>query len=265
MPIPIPDPPRVEYAKNTLVEVVCQLRFPTILRIQTEKPTAFQEMVRRSYPLYAERPTEALPMPLAAGIPIELGRLLHSPQSYEFADAKHEWRISLTSDYIALTCARYPRWEQFSERLTDILNALWDVYRPAHYSRIGLRYRNVITRSKLGLDPALPWSELLNDWAIGELCRFEVAAEIQQSFREVVLRLVEFDSFARVQHGLADGDPRMTDELSYVIDCDFFTNLKTEITDAQLVLNFLNQQSGRLFRWYVRDPLHVAMEPHSIG
>lgn len=264
MPIPIPDPPRVEYAKNTLVEVVCQLRFPTILRIESEKPTAFQERIRREYPLYAEKPNEPLPMPLPSGIQIEIGRLLHSPQAYEFADADQEWRISLTNEFVALTCSRYSRWEQFRERLTAILDALREVYEPAHYSRIGLRYRNVVTRSKLGINPAMPWSELLNDWAIGELSRSEVSAEIQQSVRDVVLRLGEFETLVRIQHGLADAEPPSADEFSYLIDCDYFTRLKTKISDAHAVLNFLNQQSGRLFRWYIREPLHDAMEPQPI-
>jgi uncharacterized protein (TIGR04255 family) len=262
--MPIPDSQRVEYANNTLVEVVCQLRFPTILRIESEKPTAFQERIRREYPLYAEKTTDSFPTPLPSGIPIEIGRLLHTPQSYEFADADQAWRISLTNEFVALTGTRYSRWEQFRERLTTILDALCAVYEPAHYSRVGLRYRNVITRSNLGLDPASPWSDLLNEWAIGELSRSEVSAEIQQSFREVVLRLGEFESLVRIQHGLAGTEPPTADELSYIIDCDFFTPRKTEITDAHAVLNFLNQQSGRLFRWYIREPLHAAMEPNSI-
>lgn len=41
-----PPTQRVIYHKNPLVEVVCQLRFPTILKIDAEIPVAFQEAVR---------------------------------------------------------------------------------------------------------------------------------------------------------------------------------------------------------------------------
>ena len=30
--------PRVQYEKNQLLEVICQFRFPTILRIEAEEP-----------------------------------------------------------------------------------------------------------------------------------------------------------------------------------------------------------------------------------
>jgi len=261
--MPIPPTPRVRYSSNTLAEVVCQLRFPTILRIESEKPTAFQERIRDVYPLYAVMVDDPFPMQLPSGVPVEIGRFLQSPRSYEFAAPDQSWRISLTDEFVALTCTRYSRWENFREKLTNILDALNVVYRPAHYSRMGLRYRNVITKSKLGLDPASPWSELLNDWAIGELSRPEVSAEIQRSVREVVLRMGGFESLVRIQHGLAAAPG--TDEPSYLIDCDFFTHRKTEITDAFTVLDFLNHQSGNLFRWYIREPLHAAMGPQPIA
>ena len=40
---PFPDTPRVVYNKNPLFEVLCQLRFPHILRIETEIPAAVPE------------------------------------------------------------------------------------------------------------------------------------------------------------------------------------------------------------------------------
>ena len=44
---------RFIYEKNQLVEVICQLRFPAILSIDSETPAAFQEKVRARYPRYA--------------------------------------------------------------------------------------------------------------------------------------------------------------------------------------------------------------------
>ena len=46
---------RYQYARPPLVEVICQLRFPTILAIGAQEPAAFQEAVRRDFPQYAAR------------------------------------------------------------------------------------------------------------------------------------------------------------------------------------------------------------------
>lgn len=46
---------RYAYGKSQLIEVICQLRFPTILSIDTREPADFQETVRAAFP--------ALPVP----------------------------------------------------------------------------------------------------------------------------------------------------------------------------------------------------------
>jgi hypothetical protein len=45
-PAPLKDYPRVIYKRNPIIGVVCELRFPPILRIAAEPPVAFQEWIR---------------------------------------------------------------------------------------------------------------------------------------------------------------------------------------------------------------------------
>ena len=47
--------PRCIYRSNQLAEVICQLRFPEILKIPTETPAAFQDAIREDFPRYARR------------------------------------------------------------------------------------------------------------------------------------------------------------------------------------------------------------------
>ena len=47
-----PDNRRYAYGKAQLIEVICQLRFPTILSIDTREPADFQETVREAFPRY---------------------------------------------------------------------------------------------------------------------------------------------------------------------------------------------------------------------
>ena len=49
------DRPRSHYPNAPIHEVICQLRFPTILTINTVEPADFQEAIREDFPQYARR------------------------------------------------------------------------------------------------------------------------------------------------------------------------------------------------------------------
>ena len=54
-PAPFPDAPRVMYERNPLVEVICQVRFPPVLRIEAQLPDAFQDRIRDVFPIYNDK------------------------------------------------------------------------------------------------------------------------------------------------------------------------------------------------------------------
>ena len=45
---------RYQYARAPLVEVICQLRFPTILSIGAKEPAEFQEAIRKDFRPYSQ-------------------------------------------------------------------------------------------------------------------------------------------------------------------------------------------------------------------
>lgn len=142
--MPFPEVTRVLYRKNPLDQVICQLRFPTILRIDAEIPAQFQERVRRDFPHFSETSELRVPVPLdlQEQIPPEALRQVLQPsgnKNYGFSSEDGQWRINLTRTFIALTTKEYQRWERFKERLEIPLNALISVYSPDYFSRVGLR------------------------------------------------------------------------------------------------------------------------------
>jgi uncharacterized protein (TIGR04255 family) len=76
-------------------------------------------------------------------------------------------------------------------------------------------------------------------------------------------RLDRTNAMARVRHGLARR--QNLDELSYLIDADFFSEEPTEVGDALGKLDLFNRESGRLFRWCITEDLHRAMEPQPVA
>jgi len=57
-----PESERVIYEKAPLVQVICQLRFPQILRIESQLPVEFQERIRDAFPIL-EKTTASFPQP----------------------------------------------------------------------------------------------------------------------------------------------------------------------------------------------------------
>lgn len=261
--MPFPDSPRVIYDKNPLVEVICQLRFPTILRIDSEAPAAFQERVRSAYPVFLEHQTgnlgQSLPPEMASmAVRLSLGS---GNKIYEFTSTDGMWTVNLTKDYLSLASHKYRRWEEFKSHLRAPLESLVECYAPSFFSRIGLRYQDAIIRSALDLAD-VGWSDLIKPYVAGELSQPALADNVEQVFTQSLIRLDNAGGRVRVQHGLAQD--RNTGEPCYVIDSDFFTEGQTETNDVINILDQCNQQAGRLFRWCITDRLHHAMGPQFI-
>ncbi|MCI0616001.1 TIGR04255 family protein, partial [bacterium] len=201
--MPFPEVKRVIYKKNPLDQVVCQLRFPPILKIDADIPAEFQDRLRGDFPNYAETSEWKVELsPKIKGqIPAELlTQMLQSSsgKNYEFASEDGLWKINLTRTFIALTANEYERWEKFKEKLAIPFNALADIYSPAYFSRVGLRYVDVIKRSVLNLD-GVSWTELLQPYILGVLSapdldnlvhHFENRYEIGLSDRESIVRMI---------------------------------------------------------------------------
>ena len=148
--MPFPETARVIYGKNPLREVVCQLRFPRILKIEAEVPVDFQEHIRKQFPIYKENVPEIMPPVIREMIPGQIADALpRQRRTHEFYSKDRKWRVGLTSSFIALTTYSYDRWGNFYSRIQDLLQVFNETYEPAFFTRIGLRYINLIDRSAI--------------------------------------------------------------------------------------------------------------------
>ncbi len=251
--MPFPESERVRYAKNPLAEVICQLRFPTILRIDIEVPAAFQESIRAHFPEYRRSGPQ---LPAGIRVPPQLLDLLGTAATvgHEFYAADSRTKVSLTRDFLALSVTDYTDWRSFRATLDLPLKALVDCYGPAYFGRIGLRYRDEIDRASLGLED-VPWCELLRPEVAGELAHTELAPRIDRTVRELHARFPNHGGNVRLLHGLvADKEPAR-----YSIDADFYLESQTPIGDVAHVLDRFNQAAGNLFRWCITPRLADAL------
>lgn len=245
---------RVLYGRNPLNEVICQVRFPTILRIESEPPSDFQEKIRHRFPGF-----ERAKNPLEGKVPAEILKAMGGPltaTSYGFENEEHNTKITLAAEAMAVVTSAYVTWDKFKEDVGLALQSLADVYAPSFYSRVGLRYQNLLKRSSI--DPKAKWADLVRAELAGELTIQEWASAVKGVHKTIQCQMDDGDGFT-LQHGLADVEG--TEETVYLMDFDYFHETKTEIADVDVVLDRLHGHSGNAFRWAISEALHQAMEP----
>lgn len=246
--------PRCVYARNQLGEVICQLRFPEILTVNTNVPAEFQEAIREDYPGYSARKE---PVPLKPGAP--------APQpgmNYQFASADGVWRVNLTSRFISLATSRYTCWEDFAAKLDKPLAAFIRIYRPAYFERVGLRYLNFISRNTLELNHT-PFSMLIAPAYLGLLGDPEISETA--ATRATVDADVAIRGGCRVKLHAGPGmvrRPGQTDtEPKFILDLDLYMPGKLALNLSAGALHTLHAQAYPIFRGAITDTLHEAMEP----
>ena len=263
--MPFPEVTRVIYNKNPLDEVICQLKFPPILKIDTEIPVEFQEKVRAKFPMFSEKSEWQIAIPPEAQgkIPPEiLQQAMKSSgiRNYQFSSEDEQWQINLTRGFVALSAKKYQRWEQFKEMLEIPLKALINIYAPDYFLRVGLRYIDVINRSVLNLTD-VSWNELLQPHILGILGAPEVASKVKNFETTHDIGLADGESLVRIITKFVK--PVDDDEICFKIDSDFYRH-KTELSSYISILDYLNKRASRLIQWCITRRLHEAMEPKSI-
>jgi len=264
--MPFPESPRVKYKNTPLTEVICQFRFPTILRIGAGEVADFQDKVRSQYPIYESKeptfefqnaPKELVPILEKLSIPTSMG-----PVTHRFYNKDKKRFIALSQEFLAYSDKSYGQWDIFREEVFKAEQALTEVFKPAFYIRIGLRYKNLIDPPQLGLND-YKWSNLLQKHLLAELGDDHVANSITETKTRTVINISDIPG-ARVTlvHGL------FKDALSkyskYLIDADFALEKTEGINGASEILDRFNRFAGRLFRWAITESLHKAMGPETV-
>ena len=249
------------YRKNQLGEVICQLRFPEILTIEANIPAQFQEAIRQQFPRYSVR--QEIPAPKLTGMPGNMV-LENQPKSnnYQFVSADGRWRVNLTSKFISLACARYTDWEEFAAMLDKPLAAFIQLYRPAYFERVGLRYLNFISRQALDLS-GTAFRELIQPQYLGLLADEEVMeANASRCSMDAELAL-RGGCRAKIHAGpgLVKRNGQQDQEVKFVLDLDLYMAGNVPVNHSAGALQTLHSQAYSIFRGAITDTLHDAMEP----
>lgn len=254
------DRPRAHYRNSPAHEVICQLRFPTILSINNVEPADFQEAIRDTFPQYARKQDQ--PAPRITG-PNQVER--QAPISnYHFLSADGRWKLNVTRDFIALSTLSYPGWEEFARHLDKALAAFIQIYHPAYFQRVGLRYVNLFSRNKLGLEDA-PWAELFHPAYAGALTEPDLREEDCLHYGTDLQLKLDNSCRGKIHAGLArlqnkaPGAPQ-DPELKFIFDMDLSMSGNVPCTMAAGALETLHIHGGRLFEGAITDRMRQALQ-----
>jgi uncharacterized protein (TIGR04255 family) len=243
-----PPSPRELYSKapEVLLLVVCEFKFPRILRLDKEPPAGFQEAIARKFPLYEQ----------AINFQVPEG-------AHQFMTEDRNTTVSLSSENMALIVKKtYTKWEDFRALLEMAIGALVREYTVPFFSRIGLRYQDVIHRQSLGLGSDLSWLRLIKPELLGPFPFAQFEANVTGATHRLNLSLPDGTGALTLRHGLVNVAGQ--EGVGYMLDFDFSRQPKTETNDALNGLDHFHDLAGRAFRWCLTDELRAALGPTEI-
>ncbi len=251
---------RCRYLKPQLIEVLCQLRFPTILKIENQSPFEFQELIRKDYPNYSVKEEHPPAQPNAPKGTVK---------NHQFISLDGGWKVNLTRSFVSLSTHRYSTWEDFAKRLDRILAHVIGVYQPACFNRIGLRYINAFNRERLDLE-GTPWRELIQPGYLGLMADEDVPESAFGKNEQNVNMALPGGARCNIKcghgtlHKVNNKTRETVDEPVYMLDIDVYMDGNIEMSHVAPGLNIVHTHADSIFRGAITDDLHEAMEPRAI-
>jgi uncharacterized protein (TIGR04255 family) len=256
--MPFPKSDRIVYGKKILSDVICQFRFPPLLRIDAEVPADIQNKLIEQFPYYREKleaTQQIILSPESVRLKENIDRFPSVIKNHEFYTEDEGWKVNLARNFVSLSTNKYDRWEEFIEKFRFVIENVIDVYKMKYFIRIGLRYVNVIDRALLTIEEK-PWAELINPMFLGLLASsFHDNVENTQIVQEILL--ADNQSVARTATSFAVGVEDK--KKSLLIDNDFFFSQKILEVNSLEKLEFLHTRATRLFRYTIATALKQSL------
>jgi len=148
------------FERNTLVAVMCQVRFHPILKID-QQIAEYQDRIRATFPQFAKIQERTFSIqPGAAG---NLMGEVRDEAKFQFGKVRGESRVLVSTDSLSLETRAHQDRDVFFGDLKCALDALLQVYKPVAPVRVGLRYINSIDKDRIERDLGRPvgWERLI--------------------------------------------------------------------------------------------------------
>jgi uncharacterized protein (TIGR04255 family) len=226
-----------------LAEVICQVRFPPVLKIGSEQPIDFQERVRGWFPqLEVEQGMVVRMAPLEGETPVAKPE----PRTFRFKSPDGHTVISLALNFYALSTAAYTHWDDFLDRLQFVNQAAREVYSLPYAERVGLRYINHLTLENTGSSSVAELWDILRP-ELTVLLRNDCWDEPQEMVSQLSLA-AEGDERLTLRSGFRGGG-----EPIFLLDFDYYTQGNIPLENLAAISQHYHDMIYNAFRWCIRE------------
>lgn len=233
----------VRLQRAPLEEVICQVRFPPVLRIASEQPSAFQEWVRERFPqLEVEQGMVMRMEPLGTSPP----SAKPEPRIFRFKSPDGHTVVSLALNFYALSTTFYTHWRDFLELLQLVNQAACEVYDLPYAARVGLRYINHLTLENTGASSVAELWEILRP-ELTVLLRGDCWDEPLEMLSNLALAAGE-DERLTLRTGFKSGE-----ETVFLLDFDYYSEGNIPLENLTTLCQRYHDVIYNAFRWCIRE------------
>ena len=238
----VPQMDAVTYERNFIKTAVCEIRFPTLLELETKEPTAFQKAIRKEYPFYDAQQGFDVGDDGAAGN--------RETRRYLFRSKDQKWTVALRSFSLALDTTKYKDFEDFEDRVKYVLDRSRDIIDADFFTRVGLRYINNIPIDEDDL------SGLISPQLVSNVT--EGVFGTVEEYRGIVQGYTDVGQYS-FRHGILKKAANKENPTKvYVLDFDFFDE-NVDFDDVLKKLRSFHDLNFSFFRWCLGDKAVAAL------
>jgi uncharacterized protein (TIGR04255 family) len=252
MAIHFPSVPEIKLKNAPVREVICQVKFPTILKINQDVPTDFQDLIRGRFPEFSQEQGWKINLPDEKQPPgsfLEFGS-----RTFRFRSINSEAGATLSVNFFAVTSTQYKHWHEFIKDFQLVQRAFEEIYHPEIATRIGLRFINQFTLKNTASKSI---SELLSYFKSQLTCLLKTDAWESPDSMTTQLGLVQGTEklVLRTSYTQAENEPMIT------LDFDAFEEKPIKFDELLPKLVHFHEWIYAAFRWSVSEEALTRFEP----
>jgi uncharacterized protein (TIGR04255 family) len=257
MPLRLPAPDHTPLTASPLVQVIGQLRFEEHAEVSgSQLARSFHDALgggTGDYPTVQN---------LVGGQTVTLSI---SPSGQPVANTKPSegwrfsskdsagWAVALFPDSVGLETTAYTTWEDFSARMSAVLDVAVSVVNPAFEQRLAIRFIDRVRN--MGIDTPAGWEPYISPYLLGAILHPGIGSAVRGAQQILQIDLGN-QEFCGMRHFTipAENDPALFD---YMLDFDIFREggRPLDIENVKETLDRFNDYGEQLFQAAVTPAL----------
>jgi uncharacterized protein (TIGR04255 family) len=252
MALEFPNKPEIRLRKSPLDEVICQVKFPPILKITKETPVELQEAIRDRFPDLQVEQGFLIQFPKVGSS--EKPLVETPPRVHRFIRPDNQSHATLGHDFFSLSTKAYQHWDEFTADFQLLETAVRNIYHLPYATRIGLRFINRFSLNNTGSNSI---KEVLDLFRSEFTCLFQT--KCWQQPEEMISQIIIADGQAKLAIRSKYGSENQIP--FFIMDFDYFQEGRLALENLIETLTHFHDRIYQAFRWSIFDESLERFDP----